>query len=494
MGKSPKKPRGRPSGPYSPKKGKGSRKTKRDADDSDGSPVKARDPSKRKVKAPKKDDALHDDDDSGAARVSWDKDPTRAERVLDWLHNNVDYRVKLFSDSTQDAVAEGRKKKTGKTPKMFYYGLMADAVFSVDADASIREDYNKKPSRYARSVENFIKRLRKRYGEINKELGQTGAGLRVEDVVPGSEIANKIEKIRVDFPYWEQLHRFWRTLPNFNPFTVSSEPGQDIADQALALLTGDSVTGDSGPVGLFTPDGVERTPERTPEPDSQPISQWSPTPVKGTPTPIDIDNDTDHSASPPPKLRLMFSKKPQALRNSSKPNVLSSGHSSSASSTSSAVKTRGGKRSRAEALAEETDKQNKILAELGKNKHDRRMAELAVKRQKLEVDLQRESLAAEERRLAAEDRRREADHKREREREQHQLMMMRMQFSMQQGHGTHSNGLSGGGSDQYNGGFFGAEMDGDIFGGFRDKGGDTLGYFGGVGQSLSLLAVSGDEE
>ncbi|KAJ7157566.1 hypothetical protein C8R43DRAFT_826483, partial [Mycena crocata] len=172
----------------------------------------------------------------GAARVSWDKDPTRAERLLDWLETNVDDRIKLFSDSTQDAAQEGRKKKKGKTPKIAYYKMIAEKVFSVDADESLRADYQKKPIRYARSVENYIKRLRKRYGEINKELGQTGAGLRVEDVEPGSEIENKIQTIKAEFPQWERLHGFWRTLPNFNPFTVSSEPGQNIADQAITLI------------------------------------------------------------------------------------------------------------------------------------------------------------------------------------------------------------------------------------------------------------------
>jgi hypothetical protein len=34
------------------------------------------------------------------------------------------------------------------------------------------------------------------------------------------------------------LHGFWCTLPNFNPYTVSSDPGQDLADEALSVLMG----------------------------------------------------------------------------------------------------------------------------------------------------------------------------------------------------------------------------------------------------------------
>lgn len=39
-----------------------------------------------------------------------------------------------------------------------------------------------------------------------------------------------------DFPYWDRLHGYWRTLPNFNPVTVTSSPGQDLEDSARALF------------------------------------------------------------------------------------------------------------------------------------------------------------------------------------------------------------------------------------------------------------------
>lgn len=47
-----------------------------------------------------------------------------------------------------------------------------------------------------------------------------------------------LEQLEQDFPYWKCLHGFWRTLPNFNPYTASSEPGQDLASEALALIQG----------------------------------------------------------------------------------------------------------------------------------------------------------------------------------------------------------------------------------------------------------------
>jgi hypothetical protein len=46
------------------------------------------------------------------------------------------------------------------------------------------------------------------------------------------------EKETEHFKWWPRLHGLWRTLPNFNPYTVSSEPGQDLAGEALSVLLG----------------------------------------------------------------------------------------------------------------------------------------------------------------------------------------------------------------------------------------------------------------
>ena len=47
-----------------------------------------------------------------------------------------------------------------------------------------------------------------------------------------------LEQLEQEFPFWKRLHGFWWTLPNFNPYTASSEPGQDLAADALALIRG----------------------------------------------------------------------------------------------------------------------------------------------------------------------------------------------------------------------------------------------------------------
>lgn len=46
-----------------------------------------------------------------------------------------------------------------------------------------------------------------------------------------------LDKVRDDFPWWDELHAFWRELPNYNPVGVqSSEPGTDHAGEAAGLF------------------------------------------------------------------------------------------------------------------------------------------------------------------------------------------------------------------------------------------------------------------
>ena len=92
-------------------------------------------------------------------------------------------------------------------------------------------------------------RLKSEYCQANERIGKTGAGLSIEDVTQGSKLWNiigevncqgdvplkhKLEQEKENFPWWEFLHGFWRTLPNFNPFTAGH--GQDIAEDAEQRL------------------------------------------------------------------------------------------------------------------------------------------------------------------------------------------------------------------------------------------------------------------
>ena len=48
----------------------------------------------------------------------------------------------------------------------------------------------------------------------------------------------RTDRIRKEWPFWDDLHGFWSELPNYNPVGVStSTAGQDFGTHAVALFT-----------------------------------------------------------------------------------------------------------------------------------------------------------------------------------------------------------------------------------------------------------------
>jgi hypothetical protein len=89
-----------------------------------------------------------------AHRVVWNA--ARIEALLDWLEEHPVERQKLFSDSSKDAKDEGRHKRVAKGSKSEFHRMIADTVFSVDPDSTIRADFSDNPSNYVKSVDNLI--------------------------------------------------------------------------------------------------------------------------------------------------------------------------------------------------------------------------------------------------------------------------------------------------------------------------------------------------
>ncbi|KIJ47779.1 hypothetical protein M422DRAFT_45548 [Sphaerobolus stellatus SS14] len=100
--------------------------------------------------------------------------------------------------------------------------VLSDYVFGKHEDLALVSLYDKNPKKYSVSLGQHLTRLKRIYGDHVKDLGNTGAGLDPDAVIPGSDIANKIESIRQDFPFWDNLHAFWRELPNYNPIAVTN--------------------------------------------------------------------------------------------------------------------------------------------------------------------------------------------------------------------------------------------------------------------------------
>jgi hypothetical protein len=383
-------------------------------------------------------------------RTSWTTN--RTERLLDWLEENPADRQKLFSDSTKDAKDEGRRKRVAKGTKSEFHKMIATYVFSVDENEAVRADFAVNTINYTKSVDNYLGRLRKEYRQFNEALGRTGAGLRYEDVEEGSSLWNLIEQLEQDFPYWKRLHGFWRTLPNFNPYTASSEPGQDLASEALALVQGrgqnrdnyeddfeyvsDGADDDAGGTQKVKQDDKDSLADEIRDDDVDLFAAGASASV----SPID---------SPTPAGRLPQPTVFHETKNfTSAPSSNSTPRSKATPSTAhtSASQKKRVKRSHQDAFADENKAEAEILATLAAEKHARKMAEHAQRMVELEIKKQRMDLDANEKRLQAEDRRLAAQHQREREKEAHDLQMFRLRLQYQ---GANAGGLEQFGAQQF---------------------------------------------
>lgn len=330
-------------------------------------------------------------------------------------------------------------------------------------------------------------------------------------------------ELEEDFPYWQRLHGFWRTLPNFNPHTVSSEPGQDLVGEAIHILrhngevdssqdggyagadaNGDpdgnaSVNGDDsnasanggdgnasadGGDGNASADGGDEAGDNGNEnraEDMNGASDLNGDSLYAVCISIGLsfliyakvfsllrqDRDFDQEMSSDGEIastprsnpgwrphslssafntpansgsRSLGSRSTSVFGSSSKPNTPTPS-STKASSKAKAIASnqprsaiKSLKRSRVEAFRDETAIGNQQVVELASKKLDAKMAELAVKRQKLEVvgnrELEKERLVAEERQLVAKERIMEKEHQRQREKEEHAERMLRMQIEL----------------------------------------------------------------
>jgi hypothetical protein len=79
-------------------------------------------------------------------------DSNRTYRLIDWLDEHPSARHMLFSDSTQDARAEGHRKDVGKTQKSTYHAMIAQYVFTNDKNPEYVQHYHENPAKFAKSV------------------------------------------------------------------------------------------------------------------------------------------------------------------------------------------------------------------------------------------------------------------------------------------------------------------------------------------------------
>jgi hypothetical protein len=96
--------------------------------------------------------------ESKPKQLEWGSNPTWIQRAIEHLTCDVKFRLRLFSDTTSGAKAEGRSKVQASESKIALYGVLAAAVFKTIDDEAIRQDYEKDPTRFARSTQQQFQR------------------------------------------------------------------------------------------------------------------------------------------------------------------------------------------------------------------------------------------------------------------------------------------------------------------------------------------------
>ncbi|KAH6903923.1 hypothetical protein BKA70DRAFT_1298872 [Coprinopsis sp. MPI-PUGE-AT-0042] len=205
-------------------------------------------PSRTSSRAAGKAEKVVTDDDNPATEqkprntsIPWDANKEWIKTAITYLLENPKKRLKLFSDSTGDAKAEGRKKVQASEGKIILYGELAEYIFvtSNTVEECWKEDFKANKTRYAKSLQQQFARLKKKYREYRRQFLDTGGGVKEGDLADNLEAS-----IKEEWPLYEDLHSMWSELPSYNPIAVSNgAPGLDHSTRAASLFRSGAGTG-----------------------------------------------------------------------------------------------------------------------------------------------------------------------------------------------------------------------------------------------------------
>ncbi|KAG2028948.1 hypothetical protein BDR03DRAFT_1056542 [Suillus americanus] len=171
--------------------------------------------------------------------IHWEKkNSPRTTHLIEWCKINQDARLKIFSDSAKDVKEEGRTCQQMTTQKNIYMQQLAASVFADDEDPKVREYYQAHPLAFVKPIQGRFTHheLHKKYNEINVQLGQTGAGLSFEELNENEKTRTLLDRLLQTFPWWVDLHGWWRTNPAYNTLFSTADPGQDFAAEAMDVF------------------------------------------------------------------------------------------------------------------------------------------------------------------------------------------------------------------------------------------------------------------
>ena len=91
---------------------------------------------------------------SSTPRIQWEgKDYAyRTNLLIAFCKDNPDFRLKLFSDSTQDAIEQGRTRKQMSANRDSYYQRIAQHVFTNDRDSVVQNAYQTDPLPFVKTI------------------------------------------------------------------------------------------------------------------------------------------------------------------------------------------------------------------------------------------------------------------------------------------------------------------------------------------------------
>lgn len=117
--------------------------------------------SNRKARAPNEDDTEPGKDAKVPAAkrddpILWERNSVWTWAAINFLTENPAFRIKLFSDSTAQAKAEGRRKVSNGTGAAQLYQQMAEAVFSDIPE--MKAKYEANPTKYGKSMQQHFSR------------------------------------------------------------------------------------------------------------------------------------------------------------------------------------------------------------------------------------------------------------------------------------------------------------------------------------------------
>ncbi|KAG1908667.1 uncharacterized protein F5891DRAFT_1180202 [Suillus fuscotomentosus] len=119
------------------------------------------------------------------------------------------------------------------TLKETYYSQLANAIFSNDEDPEVRRLFQTKPGALIKPVQTRFGTLKRKYNEFNKSLKQTGAGLTYDELQKNPQTKTLIDLQLNKFPWWLDLHGWWRTNPAYNTVFSTADLGQNHESAAL---------------------------------------------------------------------------------------------------------------------------------------------------------------------------------------------------------------------------------------------------------------------